>query len=135
MKKILKIIGCLIIGFITIILYISYITDYNNETLSNLTKEISKNYNTTEEITYSNQYGNYYIIKTPSKVIVLSKDYKEITKEELSKIKELPNKAELVYKTNKLMYEKTIKKNKKLIYEYYDALSGEKIKTTKLELQ
>ena len=135
MKKILKILGIVVILFVVVIIYISYIIDHNNQQFTNLTKEISKNYNTNEKIVDSNQYGNFYIIKTKTKVIVLTKDYKEVTEEELSNLKVTSSNLPLIYKTNKLMYEETITKNKKVTYKYYDALSGEKIKSTTLELK
>ena len=135
MKKILKILAAIIILVICIIFYISYITDNNEQTLKKTTQKIKTHYKTDEEITYTNEYGNYYIIKTKSKVIVLSKNYQEIVKEELSKLKEdIPN-TNIIYKTNKLIYEKKLLKNKTLIYEYYDAKTGEKIDETTLELK
>lgn len=135
MKKILKIICCIIIAFIIIILYVSYITEHNNQELEHLTKKIAKKYSKKENIVSSNEYGNFYIIKTTSKVIVLTKDYKEVVKEDLSKLKKELSDLPLIYKTNKIMYEKTIRKNNKVKYEYYDAITGKKIKSTILERQ
>ena len=134
-KKTLKIIGLILLIPIAIILYISYITDHNSQQLESLLKRIEKNYQTNEKITYANEYNNNYIIKTNTQAIVLSKDYKEIKKENLSNLKENIKDTNLIYKTNKLMYEKVIRKDKKTIYEYYDALTGEQIKKTVLELQ
>ena len=135
MKKVIRITGCIILVCISIIIYISYIEDKNENDLKNIEKDIRKNYQTTGKINYTNQYGNYYIIKTDSEVIILSKDYKEVAKESLSKLSKTPDTEELIYKTNKIMYEKTIRTNKKVIYEYYDAISGKKVKTTTLELK
>ena len=135
MKKILKIIGIILVISIIIILYISYIVDSNMQETVALNNKITKNYQTTEKIIYANEYNNYYIIKTSSQVIILNKDYKEVKKEPLSSLKDNIKNANLIYKTNKIMYEKVIRKNKKTIYEYYDALTGEKIKKTVLELQ
>ena len=134
-KKILKIIGIIATIFVIAVLYISYIIDHNSQELSQLAKEIKNHYKTTEEITYSNEYNNYYIIKTTNQAIVLTKEYKEVKKEDLSKLKGNFQDANLIYKTNKLMYEKVVVKNNKTIYEYYDALTGEHIKKTVLELQ
>ena len=135
MKKIIKIIIGILVISITIILYISYMTDYNQQVLENTTQEIKKNYPISEDVNTTNEYGNYYIITTNTKVIVLTKDFKEEKKEDIAKLKEMNKDMSLIYKTNKLMYEKKIVKNKKVIYEYYDALSGEKVKTTTLELK
>ena len=135
MKKILKIVASIIFILITVIIYISYTTDSNQQVLLNLTEKIKNNYNTNENINYSNEYGAYYIIKTDTKVIVLSKDYQEVVKEDISKLKETLPETNLIYKTNKLMYEKTIRKQKKVTYEYYDAKKGEKVKSTTLELK
>ena len=118
---------------IALVLYISYITDHNSQEKLNLKNKLQKKYKN-EEITYANEYNNNYILKTNNKVIVLSKDLKEIITEDLTKLKNMSN-VELVYKTNKIMYEKTIRKKDEVTYEYYDALSGELVKSTKLELK
>ena len=134
LKKFLKIAGTIILISIVIILYISYAIDYNQNLSIKTKKEISQKY-PTEEINYINSYGKYYIIKTKNQVIVLSQDYQEIIKEDLSKLKENTDNLDIIYKTNKLMYEKTIIEQKKVTYEYYNALTGEKIKSTALELR
>ena len=133
-KKILKITAIGLIIPILIILYISYAIDYNQEEIKQLKKEISNHY-PTNEITYVNEYGNYYIIKTKDQIIVLSKDYKEVVKEDTFKLKENSDKLNIIYKNNKLMYEKIIQKSKTLTYEYFDIITGKKIKSTALELR
>ena len=135
MKKIIKILLSILAIVIVVILYFSYITDNNNQEKEKLAKKITKNYNIEEKINYTNEYNNYYILKTDSKVIVLTNDYKEVKKEDLSKLKEISPDLEIIYKTNKLMYEKTIRNKKKITYEYFDALTGEQINKTVLELQ
>lgn len=135
MKKLLKIGIIAIVLILSCIIYISYITDNNTEEIKRIKNEISKNYNANGGIEYINEYNNNYIIKTNNKVVVLSKDYKEIIKEDISKLKDSIKDAKLIYKTNKLMYEKTISKKNTITYEYYDALSGELIKSTKMELR
>ena len=135
MKKIIKILLSILAIVIIVILYFSYITDNNNQEKEKLAKKITKNYNIEEKINYTNEYNNYYILKTDSKVIVLTNDYKEVKKEDLSKLKEISPDLEIIYKTNKLMYEKTIRNKKKITYEYFDALTGEQINKTVLELQ
>ena len=133
MKKILKIIGALLIIVLLGILFISYLTNHNEDYLDNMTKSIQENYDISEEITYSNQYGNYYVVKTPSSVIVLNKEYQEVLKESSSILAPNINNYALIYKTNKLMYENTIVKEDELTYEYYDAKTNELIKTTTME--
>ena len=133
MKKILKIIGALLIVVLLGILFISYLTNHNEDYLDNMTKSIQENYDISEEIIYSNQYGNYYIVKTPSSVIVLNKEYQEVLKESSSVLAPNTNNYTLIYKTNKLMYENTIVKEDELTYEYYDAKTNELIKTTTME--
>ena len=43
------------------------------------------------------------------------------------------NNYELIYKTNKLMYENTTIKKNKVIYDYYDSKTYKKISSTTLE--
>ena len=135
MKKVFKIIGCIILLSLFLILYISYIVDNNSQEVSKLEEKVMKKYTPDSKVTSINQYSNYYIIKTSSKVIVLDNQYKPVLEEELSKLNNEVNNQELIYKTNKLAYEKKILKDKKVTYEYYDAISGELIGKTVLEQQ
>ena len=110
MKKVFKIIGCIILLSLFLILYISYIVDNNSQEVSKLEEKVMKNYTPDSKVTSINQYSNYYIIKTSSKVIVLDNQYKPVLEEELSKLNNEVNNQELIYKTNKLAYEKKILK-------------------------
>lgn len=125
----------LVVIVLIAILYISYITNHQENLYNDIAQNIQTNYQLTEDITYTNRYGHYYIITTPTKVIVLNQEYVEILKEDLTVLAENPDQLPLIYKTNKLMYEKTIIQNNKLTYEYYDAKTGDQIKTTTLERQ
>ena len=135
MKKTLKI---LIIPFIIILIittYIIYLTNDNTNYLNDITKNIKANYQINEEITYSNIYNNYYIFTTKNKVIVLNNEYTEVLNESITNIKERKDNQELIYKTNKLMFEETTTNDGKLIYKYFDASNGEFIKETIMEMQ
>lgn len=134
MKKLLHIILVPIIIIIIVIIYMSYLSSSNQNYLDSITKDIKDNYKVEEEITYSNQYGNYYILTTKTSVIVLNKQYKEVLSENISTIK-IKEDMELIYKTNKLMYEEKKIINKVLTYKYYDATTGEFIKETTMELK
>ena len=134
MKKLLRILIIPVIIIIIVIIYLSYLLNNNQKYLSSITKDIKDNYKIKEEITYSNIYGNYYIFTTKSKVIVLNKEYEEILNDSIATIK-IKYDMELIYKTNKLMYEETEVNDKVLIYKYYDATTGDFIKETKMELK
>ena len=133
MKKVFRSIIIIVIILIIGILYISYITNHNQDELNDITKSIQDNYSIKEEITYSNRYGNYYIFTTSSDVYVLNNEYKEVYKKSIQDLSENKENLPLIYKTNKLMYEKTIRKKDKITYEYYDALTNKLIKETTLE--
>ena len=133
MKKALKILIIVIIIFITGTIYISYIDTNNEDYITNLTTKIKNHLKINDEITYTNQYGNYYIVKTTKDIIVLTKDYKEVLKEKVSILNNDLKEYDLIYKTNKLMYEKTIIKGNNLTYEYYDIKTGSLIKKTSME--
>ena len=135
LKKALKLLGIPFLIVLVIFIYISSIINNNQKYLNSITKNIKDNYKINEEITYYNEYNNYYIFTTENKVIVLNKEYSEILNENISIIKKTPNNQELIYKTNKLMFEETILKDTKLIYKYYDATTGEFIKETVMEMQ
>ena len=133
MKKLRTILIILIILILAIILYLSYLSNHNEEYLDSITKNIQDNYSSEEEITYSNQYGNYYIFTTKSNVVVLNKEYKEVLKTSIGAIKTREDGMELIYKTNQLMYETREIKDKVLTYKYYDAKTGNFFKETTLE--
>lgn len=133
MKKLRIILPIILCIIIFIILYISFILNRNNNYLEKMTKKIQDNYEIKEEITDTNQYGNYYIITTTKNVIVLNKEYQEIRKEDINILAEKDDNMELIYKTNKLMYEEKQVEDKVLIYKYYDATTGDFIKETTME--
>lgn len=126
MKKIILIIIAFILILFTMLLFI---VNSNNSYDTKLIKEVNKKYK--EEVTYVNKQGNSYIVKTKDKVVVLNEEYKEVTSEELKNIKELN--YDIVYKKNKLMYQKSEVKKRSLIYTYYDINSGKEI--DKLEIE
>lgn len=134
MKKLLHIILIPIIIILVVILYISYLSNHNQNYLDSITKTIQDNYQIEEEITYSNQYGNYYIFTTKSSVIVLNKQYEEILNDSVATI-QIKEDMELIYKTNKLMYEEKEVSDNVLTYKYYDATNGDFIKETTMELK
>lgn len=133
MKKVLRSILIIVIILIIGILYISYITNHNQDELNNITQNIKDNYSVKDEITYSNRYGNYYIFTTESDVYVLNNEYQKVYQKEISSLATNKENLPIIYKTNKLMYEKTIRKKDKITYEYYDALTNQLIKETTLE--
>lgn len=133
MKKVLRSILIIVIILIIGILYISYITNHNQDELNNITQNIKDNYSVKDEITYSNRYGNYYIFTTESDVYVLNNEYQKVYQKEISNLATNEENLPIIYKTNKLMYEKTIRKKDKITYEYYDALTGNLTKETTLE--
>lgn len=133
MKKVLRSILIIVIILIIGILYISYITNHNQDELNNITQNIKDNYSVKDEITYSNRYGNYYIFTTESDVYVLNNEYQKVYQKEISNLATNEENLPIIYKTNKLMYEKTIRKKDKITYEYYDALTNQLIKETTLE--
>lgn len=135
MPKVLKVILVIFLVALIGILSVSYLTNHNQNFLEDITKNIQENYSLTEDITYTNQYGNYYIITTPTQVIVLTKEYTEVLKENISILTKNNENLPLIYKTNTLMYEKTKLIKGNLSYEYYDARTGELLKTTTMEQQ
>ena len=135
MKKTLKI---LIIPFIIILgitIYTVYLTNNNTNYIEKTLKNIKDNYQLNEQITYYNEYNNYYIFTTETKVIVLNNEYEEVLNESITNIKKRKDNQELIYKTNRLMFEETILDDNNLTYKYYDASNYELVKETVLEMQ
>lgn len=135
MKKTLKILIIPFIIILGIIIYTVYLTNNNTNYLDKTLKNIKDNYQINEEITYYNEYNNYYIFTTKTKVIVLNNEYEEILNEDITNIMKRKNNQELIYKTNKLMFEETILDDNNLTYKYYDASNYELVKETVLEMQ
>jgi len=135
MKKTLKILSLPLIIILIISIYIIYLINHNKNHLNSISEDIKNNYQINEEITYSNKYNNYYIFTTNSRIIVLNNEYSEILNESIAAIHPKPDNQELIYKTNKLMFEETTIKDGKLIYRYYDAINGKFVKETVMEKQ
>ena len=135
MKKALKVLSIPFIIILIITIYTIYLVNNNKNYLNNTINNIKENYKLDEEITYLNEYNHYYIFTTKTRVIVLNNEYEEVLNESIAIIKEKEDNQELIYKTNKYMYEETTRDDNELIYKYYDATTKEFIKDTIMEMQ
>ena len=115
------VIAIVIVLFIFLVLFFSvnYVINNNSDYNNNLVKKVSNKYNG-GNIDNVNIYGGYYIVSYKDKIIVLDKEYKEIYKENTSKLADNEKGYDIVYKTNKLMYEETVVDDETLTYNYYD---------------
>ena len=99
---------------------------YENKIKSHLKSQTHK------DITYFNKYNNYYIINTDKDLIAYDHKYQEILTESLDKVASLD--YDIIYKSGSFMYEQTITKKNKIIYNYYDIHTKEKISTIEIEV-
>ena len=128
MKK--KYLICILILIIIIPLFlIIYPITKNNKYQKDLIKDIYNNTNI-KEIKYLNKDNNYYIIKTKDKVIVLDLNYEEVYNIDLSLLQS--SNLELVYRRNNLYYEKKIREDKKITYQFYDVETTDFVYETSL---
>lgn len=126
MKKFILFVVVLILSlFLSLIFLISSNYHYKEDIID----KINSNYN--KKVNYVNVVGNNYVVKTSKDVIVLDKDYKEITSLKLDDIKKLD--CDLVYKKNKILYEKIEVKGNKNIYTYLDVLTLEVVDVVEIE--
>ena len=130
---IIKIIVIIVVIVLGSIFSLSYKINNNQNYKKSIINNIKKHYSISKEITYINTFGNNYIFTTDDKVYVLDNNYKEIYKDDISKIAKNSSKYDLIYKSKKLMYVNTTIKGNKLTYDYYDAKSYKKIGTTNME--
>ena len=134
MKKIFKILIVIAILLIACILSLSYTINKNNNYQEKLLNRVKKYY-PNAKIDYINYQDDYYIYTTKEEIIILDKNFKEITKEKKLNLKQKKDNYEIVYKKEKIVYEETIQKKDKIIYTYYDAKTGEKINSITMEKQ
>ena len=121
---------CILILIIIIPLFlIIYPITKNNKYQKDLIKDIYNNTNI-KEIKYLNKDNNYYIIKTKDKVIVLDLNYEEVYNIDLSLLQS--SNLELVYRRNNLYYEKKIREDKKITYQFYDVETNDFVYETSL---
>ena len=126
MKKIMIIcITILLVIFFSILLLVLKNDNYTK----NIEKEIMKNYSLKEEIKYLNKFNLYYIIVTTENLIVLDNNYQEVFKDKKVKIEK---DKELVYRLNKVMYEKTEIIKDKVVYKYYDVYTNDLIDSVEI---
>lgn len=104
----------------------------NNSYERKLINDIKRVYNTKDTIKNVNLFNNYYILTTTNNIIVLNNKFEEITTESLSKTLNLDH--PIVYKNNKLMYEKKKVSSQKIIYKYYDLYTEELLDTITMEV-
>ena len=104
----------------------------NNSYERKLINDIKRVYNTKDTIKNVNLFNNYYILTTTNNIIVLNNKFEEITTESLSKTLNLD--YPIVYKNNKLMYEKKKVSSQKIIYKYYDLYTEELLDTITMEV-
>ena len=134
MKKICRLLIVIAILLIACILSLSYTINKNNNYQEKLLNRVKKYY-PNAKIDYINYQDDYYIYTTKEEIIILDKNFKEITKEKKLNLKQKKDNYEIVYKKEKIVYEETIQKKDKIIYTYYDAKTGEKINSITMEKQ
>ena len=134
MKKICRLLIVIAILLIACILSLSYTINKNNNYQEKLLNRVKKYY-PNAKIDYINYQDDYYIYTTKEEIIILDKNYKEITKEKKLNLKPKNDNYEIVYKKEKIAYEEKIQKKDKIIYTYYDAKTGEKINSITMEKQ
>ncbi len=94
-------------------------------------KDIKNNY-VVDDIMYANMDSNYYVILDKSNVIVLDMNFDEVLKDDKRKLVNMDGEYEIVYKQNKLKYEKKKFSKNKISYIYYDAYTGNEENTVSL---
>lgn len=123
----------IIIVFILIVLVsftcVFYTVSKNNEYTSSIEKKVKEKYSLQEDIKYLNKSNFYYIIETNTLLILLDDNYNEVQKINTSELYSLDKPYEIVYRLNKIMYEKKEVLSTKIIYTYYDIYTGEVIET------
>lgn len=123
----------IIIVFILIVLIsftcVFYTVSKNNNYTSSIEKIIKEKNSLQEDIKYLNKSNFYYIIETNTLLILLDDNYNEVQKINISELYNLDKPYEIVYRLNKIMYEKKEVLSTKIIYTYYDIYTGEVIET------
>ena len=113
----------IIIVFILIVLVsftcVFYTVSKNNKYTSSIEKKVKEKYSLQEDIKYLNKSNFYYIIETNTLLILLDDNYNEVQKINTSELYSLDKPYEIVYRLNKIMYEKKEVLSTKIIYTYY----------------
>lgn len=126
-----KIIIIFIVVVIIIFIRIGLLVNANSKYDDSLVNEIISNYRDVD-VNYVNKYNSYLIFTTDDSLIVLDKDYKEIFNENLDKIYKMDGDYDILYKQNKVMFEKSKIKDRVLTYTYYDIYTGEEVSSVVL---
>ena len=123
MKQLIKIfIGILVIIFI-LILYM----DYNDKKYNGKLKDEIIDNTDIKEIKYINYYDSYYIVMDLDYLYVFDNKYVELLKIDRILIHENKKKYDMIFRDGIVMYINDYYKDKKLVYEYYDLYSYDKI--------
>lgn len=124
MKKIIIIFILLVVISFSCVFYT---VSKNNKYDSNMEREIKEKYSLQEDIKYLNKSNFYYIIETNTSLILLDGNYNEVQKISINDLYNLDKPYEIVYRLNKIMYEKKEVLSSKIIYTYYDIYTGEEL--------
>ena len=89
-----------------------------------MSKKIIKNTDILS-IQYINYYDNYYIVKDMEKLYLFNNEYKELLSINLNLLFNNIDNYDIVYKNKTLMYMKSNKNKKGIIFSYYDIYTGE----------
>lgn len=113
---------------ITLFCFVYYMVSNNNKYVDKMKDLIIKNTDI-QDIDYINKYEDNYIVMDMNNLYLINNDYKIIFNIELSKIHENKNNYDIIYRQEELMYFNDKYTDDKIIYEYYDLYTYEKIDT------
>ncbi len=125
MKKIIIIFISLIIVLFSLV---CYMVNNNNKYVSKMEELIIKNTDI-QNIDYINKYEDNYIVMDKEYVYLINRDFKIVFKIELTKIHENKNNYDIIYRQEELVYFNSKYTDDKIIYEYYDLYTYEKVDT------
>ena len=116
MKKVLLILGIIILGLLICLLLI---VNNNMHDMEKLKNKLGAKTNLTN-INYVNSYDDYYLVKDDNNLYVFSNEFKELLKIDNILIHENTNNYDIIYKDGTVLYLNDYLKKGKLYYEYYD---------------
>ena len=122
-----KLVICFLSILLIIFIAISYMVHNNDYNVSKIKRKIEKN-TEIRDISYLNEYDNYYLVMDNDYLYVIDKEYKIILKKEQYLLYENKKNYDIIYKDDTLMYMNNYIKKDNLICEYYDIFTYELIK-------
>ena len=108
-------VGIIVGLFICMLIIINLNDNYIDRLKNNIYKKTN-----IKDISYVNEYDNYYIVMDNENIYLFDDKYDEITRLKVNLVYKNKNNYDIVYRDKTIMYMDNYKNKEEIIFKYYD---------------